>query len=59
MMGVAYDDVCAFFPAEWIDVREEVARFIVLLVEFGERDPSALKAKILGSVGGELSLALH
>lgn len=59
LMGATYDEVCAFFPPEWREVREEVARFIIVLVECGERDSFRMKQRVLGAVSGELSLAQH
>jgi hypothetical protein len=56
-MGAVYDEVCGFFPAEWVQVREDVARYIVLLVKCGQLEN--LKERVLGCLSDELSTALH
>ena len=58
-MCAAYDEVCAFFPEQWAEAREDVARFIVLLAEVGEFDIVRIKERVLGCLGGELSHEIH
>ena len=59
VLGVTYDDVCAYFPLEWREVREEVCTLHHCAVECGERDPVRMRPRVLGAVSGELSLAQH